>query len=79
MPPATAPLIMQEFLQGFTRASDIDMAGLYLSQFERLSPPGYDAHAHAASLHRNLRRKGDSIPTVDTLIVEMARRARLPC
>jgi predicted nucleic acid-binding protein len=78
VPPATAPLILQEFLQGFTRAPDIDMAGLYLSQFDRLPPPGYEAHAHAASLHRNLRRKGDTIPTLDTLIVEMAHRARLP-
>jgi predicted nucleic acid-binding protein len=78
IPPATAPIIVQEFLQGFSRASDIDTAGLYLSQFDRLPAPGYEAHAHAASLHRNLRRKGDTIPTVDTLVVEMARRAGLP-
>ena len=78
VPPATAPIILQEFLQGFTRASDIDMAGLYLSQFDRLPAPGYEAHTQAASLHRNLRRKGQTIPTVDSLIVEMARRAGLP-
>lgn len=78
IPPATAPVIVQEFLQGFSRASDIDLAALYLSQFERLPVPGYDTHVHAASLHQNLRRKGDTIPTVDTLVVEMARRARLP-
>ena len=80
VPPATAPVIVQEFLQGFSRSNDNDMdtARLYLSQFERLPPPGYDAHEHAASLHRAARQKGHTIPTVDAIIVEIARRAGLP-
>jgi predicted nucleic acid-binding protein len=78
VPPATAPVIVQEFLQGFLRPAHIDTARLYLSQFERLAPPGYDAHAGAAALHQAARRKGHTIPTVDTLIVEMARRHGLP-
>jgi predicted nucleic acid-binding protein len=76
--PATAPVIVQEFLQGFSRAADIAAARLYLSQFERLPPPGYDTHQHAAALHQQARRKGGTIPTVDTLIVQMARAALLP-
>jgi predicted nucleic acid-binding protein len=43
-----------------------------------LPPPGYDTHHDAAALHRQARRRGETIPTVDTLIVEMARAARLP-
>ena len=78
IPPATAPIIVQEFLQGFTRLNDIDTAELYLSQFDRLPPPGYDTHHRAAALHRRARRKGDTIPTVDSLIVEIARSAGVP-
>ena len=77
LPPATAPVIVQEFLQGFRHPNDVDTAHLYLSQFERLPPPGYDTHRAAAALHRQARRKGDTIPTVDALIVEMARTAGL--
>jgi len=78
IPPATAPVIVQEFLQGFSRDADLDTAQLYLSQFERLVPPDYGTHQRAASLHRAARRKGDTIPTVDALIVEMARASGLP-
>ena len=78
IPPATAPVIVQEFLQGFARAADLDTAQLYLSQFERLAPPDYSAHLRAAALHRAARKKGDTIPTVDALIVEMAHHSRLP-
>jgi predicted nucleic acid-binding protein len=78
IPPATAPVIVQEFLQGFSRRSALDAARLYLSQFERLPAPGYELHHDAAALHRQARRSGDTIPTVDALIVEMARVASLP-
>ena len=78
VPPATAPVIVQEFLQGFSRPNDLDTARLCLSQFERLPAPGYETHEHAALLHRAAKQKGDTIPTVDTIIVEMARRAGLP-
>jgi predicted nucleic acid-binding protein len=77
IPPATAPVIVQEFLQGFSRLQDLDSASLYLSQFERLPAPTYQTHADAATLHRLARRQGHTIPTVDTLIVELARAARL--
>ena len=78
IPPATAPVIVQEFLQGFLRPSLVDTATLYLSQFDRLPPPDYDTHAAAAALHRAGRRKGQTIPTVDSLIVEIARRNGVP-
>jgi predicted nucleic acid-binding protein len=78
VPPVTSPVIVQEFLQGFSRLRDLDSASLYLSQFERLPAPTYQTHADAAALHRLARRQGHTIPTVDTLIVEMARAARLP-
>jgi predicted nucleic acid-binding protein len=37
-----------------------------------------DVHHGAAALHREARGKGLTIPTVDALIVEMARAAGLP-
>jgi len=72
--PATAPVIVQEFLQGFTRPRDIEAAHRYLSRFERLPPPDYAAHESAAALHQGLKREGYTVPTIDTLIVEIARR-----
>jgi predicted nucleic acid-binding protein len=78
IPPATAPVIVQEFLQGFSRVADLDTARLYLSQFDRLPAPGYETHQEAAALHRQGRKKGDTIPTVDALIVQMAHDARVP-
>lgn len=78
IPPATAPIIFQEFLQGFRDAATLDAAQLILTQFDRLPPPTYASHASAAALHRDARRAGDTIPTVDSLIVQMALDARLP-
>ena len=78
IPPATAPIILQEFLQGFRNAATLDAARLVLTQFDRLPAPSYDTHAGAAALHRDARRAGDTIPTVDALIVQMALDARLP-
>jgi len=78
IPPATAPVILQEFLQGFRAAAALDAARLVLTQFERLPAPTYDTHGGAAALHREARRGGDTIPTIDALIVQMALEARLP-
>ena len=74
IPPATAPVIVQEFLQGFSRPRDIETAHHYLSQFDRLPPPDYAAHEAAAALHRGLTHAGYTVPTIDALIVETARR-----
>lgn len=76
--PATAPVIVQEFLQGFTRPRDIETARQYLSRFDRLPPPDYAAHEAAAALHRGLKRAGYAVPTIDALIVETARRSGRP-
>jgi predicted nucleic acid-binding protein len=70
--PATAPVIVQEFLKGFTRTRDVETATEHLSLFTRLEPPGYDTHERAAAAHRALRRQGFTAPTVDGLIVQMA-------
>lgn len=73
--PSTAPLIVQEFLQGFTRARDIDAARRWLDLFTALPPPGYDIHQLAATLRRTLRTRGYTTPTVDAAIVATARSA----
>jgi predicted nucleic acid-binding protein len=78
LPPATAPIIVQEFLQGFLSPSLLETASLYLSQFDRVPAPDYETHAVAAALHRAGRRKGQTIPTVDSLIVGIARANGLP-
>ncbi len=73
--PSTAPLIVQEFLQGFSRARDIEAARQYLEPFVRLEAPGYETHDLAAGLHRTLKRQGYTTPTVDAVIVAMAQSA----
>jgi predicted nucleic acid-binding protein len=78
IPPATVPIVEQEFLQGFSRPNELDTASLILTQFDRLPAPGYETHRGAASLHREARRTGQTVPTVDVLIVEMARTAGVP-
>jgi predicted nucleic acid-binding protein len=74
--PATAPVIVQEFLQGFTRTRDVETATEHLSLFTRLDPPGYDTHERAATVHRTLKRRGFTAPTVDALIVQVAYDAK---
>jgi predicted nucleic acid-binding protein len=74
--PATAPVIVQEFLQGFRRTPDVETATEHLSLFTRLDPPGYDTHERAAAAHHTLKRRGFTAPTVDGLIVQMAYDAR---
>ncbi len=76
--PATVPVIVQEFLQGFTAASDLAKARRSLAPFERLDAPTYEIHELAAELHADGRRAGETVPTVDTLIVTMAREANRP-
>ena len=70
------PVIIQEFLQGFTSASDLAKARRYLLPLERLQAPTYGTHELAAELHIDGRRSGETVPTVDTLIVTMARESR---
>jgi len=77
-PPATAPIIVQEFLQGFRRPRDFEAAAEALSWFDRLDPPDYPAHEAAARLHVEARRRGRTGSTVDTLIVAMALAAGRP-
>jgi predicted nucleic acid-binding protein len=71
--PAVAPVIVQEFMQGFSRPRDVARAQRYLEDFERVPAPGYETHEHAAALHRDLKRAGRTTPTVDSLIVAIAR------
>ena len=71
--PSTAPIIVQEFLQGFVTPRDLARAGEYLALFDRLEPPDYELHESAARLFRSLRRKGVTTSTADCLIVAMAQ------
>ena len=77
-PPATAPVIVQEFLQGCPAARDFDPATRWLALFDQLEPPQYDLHVRAARLHLALRRKGLQSSTVDALIVCTAAAAARP-
>lgn len=76
--PFTAPIIVQEFLQGFSRARDVEAAHRCLDPFAHLDPPGYEIHELAATLHRTLKTQGHTTPTVDGLIVAIARSADCP-
>ena len=77
-PPATAPIIVQEFLQGFSRPSDVARARDYLQRFRQLPAPEYAVHERAAALHRELRKKGLTAGTADALIVAIAEAAAVP-
>lgn len=77
-PPATAPVIVQEFLQGFPAARDFERARGWLDVFDQIEPPGYELHRRAARLHLTLRRRGLMSSTVDALIVSMAAAAGRP-
>ncbi len=69
--PSTAPLIVQEFLQGL-RGTDAFHAASALDHFDRLEAPSYAVHEEAATLARRFRLSGNTSSTVDTLIVQMA-------
>ena len=77
-PPATAPIIVQEFLQGFTKPRDFERARLCLEPFDHVEPPDYDLHRKAAALHVALKRKGLTTSSADALIVASARSAGRP-
>lgn len=75
--PATAPVIVQEFLQGL-RPSDVRRGEYALAAFLHLEPPSYALHEAAAALFRQARRAGYTSSTVDTLIVQMAAHHGVP-
>ena len=77
-PPTTAPIIVQEFLQGLSRPSDVARGQDYLQRFIQLPPPDYDVHARAAALHRALKKQGFVTGTVDALVVAIAEAAGVP-
>lgn len=74
-PPATAPIIVQEYLQGLTDPGDFALARADLKNFHQLSPPDYQVHLRAAEYHIRMKRRGITVPTIDTLIVTSARVA----
>jgi predicted nucleic acid-binding protein len=63
--PATAPVIVQEFLKGFTRTRDVETATGHLSLFTRLEPPAYDTHERAAAAHRTSRVEAPGLHGAD--------------
>ncbi len=73
--PSTAPVIVQEYLQGLRTTRELINAKKALRLFHRLDPPDYALHETAARLVAGERRRGKTYSTVDTLIVVMAREA----
>jgi predicted nucleic acid-binding protein len=71
-PPATCPIIVQEYLQGLTDPRDFRLARADLENFHQISPPDYSLHLKAADFHIRSKRRGVTVPTVDTLIVTLA-------
>ena len=74
-PPATAPIIVQEYLQGLTDSEDFALARADLTNFQQLPLPDYQLHLRAAEFHIRMTRRGITVPTIDTLIVTMAEVA----
>jgi predicted nucleic acid-binding protein len=77
-PPATAAIIVQEYLQGLIEPTQFALAEADLRLFDRLPPPDYSLHLVAAENHVQMRRSGITIPTIDTLIVTMAQAGGVP-
>lgn len=77
-PPATAPIIFQEYLQGLVKPVEFALARADLENFEKLPPPDYHIHLRAARLHLRMKRQGVTVSTIDTLIVTMALAAHCP-
>lgn len=75
LPPATAPIIVQEYLQGLTNSDELALARADLENFHQLPPPDYELHVDAAESHMKMRRRGVTVPTIDTLIVAIAQGA----
>jgi predicted nucleic acid-binding protein len=74
-PPATAPIVVQEYLQGLTNPEEYNLARTALRQFDQLPPPNYEIHLRAAEAHVRMKRRGITVPTIDTLIVTIAQAA----
>jgi len=74
-PPATCPIVIQEYLQGLIDPEEFALPRADLQSFEQLPPPDYQLHIRAAEFHIQLKRQGVTVPTVDTLIVTMAKMA----
>jgi predicted nucleic acid-binding protein len=74
-PPATCPIIVQEYLQGLTDPQEFALARADLDNFDQLSSLDCQGHIRAAEFHVQLRRQGVTVPTVDTLIVTIAKVA----
>ena len=72
-PPATCPVIVQEYLQGLTDPQEFALARVDLDSFDQLPPPDYQLHIRAAEFHLQMKRQGITIPTIDTLIVTIAK------
>ena len=72
-PPATCPIIVQEYLQGLTNPQEFALARADLDSFDQLPPPSYQLHLRATEFHLRMKRQGITIPTIDTLIVTMAK------
>ena len=76
--PSTAPIIMQEYLQGLTDPDEFALARADLEHFDKLPPADYQLHLRAARAHVRMKRRGLTVPTIDTLIVTMAEAATCP-
>ena len=74
--PSTAPIIMQEYLQGLTDPDEFALARADLEHFDQLPPADYQLHLRAAQAHVRIKCRGLTVPTIDSLIVTMAQEAR---
>lgn len=72
-PPATCQIVVQEYLQGLTDPQEFALARVDLGHFDQLPPPNYRFHIRAAEFHLRMKRHGITIPTIDTLIVTIAK------
>lgn len=72
-PPATLPIIVQEYLQGLTNPAEFTLARADLENFHPLPPADYQLHLRAAEAHVQMKRRGVTVPTIDTLIVTIAK------
>ena len=65
-------------MHGLIEPTQFALAEADLRLFDRLPPPDYPLHLIAAENHVQMRRRGITIPTIDTLIVTMAQAAGCP-
>ncbi len=74
--PATAPIIVQEILQGVRHERDADITREDMATFDQLPVPDYNLHHRAARLFREFSRSGVTSSTVDALIIATALEHR---